>query len=349
MDPEKRVTLKDVAREAEVSLMTVSYALRGSKQVSEDTRERIVEVAERMGYVPDPMMKRLASYRSRMQRMARGVALAWLNLHPTEATWNFRGSHYLEAYEGAEKRALHVGYHLESFCVPELGGWKRVTKILRARGVQGVIIGQPPPGTFSAELNWKHFATVAIGRAIRSPELPRVVLNHVEMVNRLMSRMLEMGYRRIGLVMELPDVMKNSYRNVSAYYGASERLGIAQEDRIPPLLPESLDVRTLGEWIRKWKVEAIIVHREDQMQRMLPKLGLRVPKDIGFAHLSLHESTESVSGFVFDPGNFGSWAVDLVHWLLDRSEKGLPDPAPSLMLTSFRWNPGKTLRKRRRK
>lgn len=222
---ERRVTLKDVAAAAGVSVMTVSYVMRGSGKISEVTRKRVEEVAEKLGYQPDPMMKRLASYRSRMQREERGMTLAWLNLHPTQETWNFRGSHFVETFEGAQKRALNVGYRLEPFCVPELGGWKRTTKVLRARGIQGVIIGQPPGGVDSAELDWAHFATVAIGRAISSPDLPRVVFNHVDAVTRLMERLLSLKYRRIGLVMERWECVKNSFRNVSAYYGRRSALG----------------------------------------------------------------------------------------------------------------------------
>lgn len=342
---ERRVTLKDVAREAGLSPMTVSYALRGSRKIAEKTRKKVEAIAEEMGYQPDPMMKRLASYRGRLQRMERGIVLAWLNLHEKEKSWIFRGSHFLESFEGAHKRALQVGYHLESFCVPKLGGWKRTTEVLRSRGIQGVIIGQPPGGVHTAELDWRHFATVAIGRAISSPDLPRVVFNHIEAVTRLMERLLEIGYRRIGLVMEKEDCIKNSYRNVSAYFGAAERFGLTGEERIPPLLPEELEPAELERWIHGHGVEAMIVHREDQMQKFLPRLGLRVPEDIGYAHLSLPTEMKEVSGLIFDPANYGSWAVDLVHWLLDREERGLRETIPSLTVSSMRWNPGKSVKR----
>ena len=46
------VTIKDVAREANVSVATVSRVLNGSGPVSDETRRRIREVASRMRYVP---------------------------------------------------------------------------------------------------------------------------------------------------------------------------------------------------------------------------------------------------------------------------------------------------------
>jgi DNA-binding LacI/PurR family transcriptional regulator len=47
-----RVSITDVAREAGVSISTVSVALNGRDGVSERTRERIVGIAERLGWVP---------------------------------------------------------------------------------------------------------------------------------------------------------------------------------------------------------------------------------------------------------------------------------------------------------
>ncbi|MGC9452812.1 MAG: LacI family DNA-binding transcriptional regulator [Oceanipulchritudo sp.] len=341
----KRVTMKDVAAAAGVSVMTVSYALKGSREVSEKTRKKVQKVAEKLGYIPDPLLTRLSSYRSGRARSEKGVAMAWLNLHPEEKTWNFRGSHFLEAWEGAKKRAHELGYRLDTFCVPKSGGWRRVNKMLQSRGIEGIIIGQPPPGVTEAQLDWEQFATVVIGRAIRSPELPRVMLNHVDSMQRLMDRMRAMGYRRIGLVMEAGDCAKNDFRNVGGYYGSCMKLGISEEDRIPPLTPDQLTAGNLGDWIQRWAVEGIIVHRPDQMQKFLPQLGLKIPDDIGFAHLSMHDRSPTISGLYFAPENLGSWAVDLCHWILDRDEKGLQDPSPSLILTAYEWVPGQTLRK----
>lgn len=49
-----KVTIKDVAKEAGVSITTVSHALNGFTDVSEETRKRIKEMANRMNYVPNP-------------------------------------------------------------------------------------------------------------------------------------------------------------------------------------------------------------------------------------------------------------------------------------------------------
>ncbi len=47
-----RATIQDVAREAGVSVATVSRAMRGMTHVAEDTRRRVLETAQRLGYAP---------------------------------------------------------------------------------------------------------------------------------------------------------------------------------------------------------------------------------------------------------------------------------------------------------
>jgi len=49
----KRTTIKDVAREAGVSISTVSNALNNSGVISEKTRALVLEVAERLHYIPN--------------------------------------------------------------------------------------------------------------------------------------------------------------------------------------------------------------------------------------------------------------------------------------------------------
>ncbi|MBC7992049.1 MAG: LacI family DNA-binding transcriptional regulator, partial [Rhizobacter sp.] len=59
-----RVTLADVARVAGVSPITVSRALRGERAVDPDLVVRVRAAADRLGYVPDPAARALASARS---------------------------------------------------------------------------------------------------------------------------------------------------------------------------------------------------------------------------------------------------------------------------------------------
>ena len=59
-----RVTLSDVANAAGVSPITVSRALRGERRVDPALVDKVREMADRMGYVPDPAARALASQKS---------------------------------------------------------------------------------------------------------------------------------------------------------------------------------------------------------------------------------------------------------------------------------------------
>jgi LacI family gluconate utilization system Gnt-I transcriptional repressor len=59
-----RTTLSDVARAAGVSPSTASRALRGERAVHPQLVERVLGVSQRLGYVPDPAARALASRRS---------------------------------------------------------------------------------------------------------------------------------------------------------------------------------------------------------------------------------------------------------------------------------------------
>lgn len=60
----KRVTLANVAQEAGVSTAAVSYALNGQRGISDETRARILDVAQRVGFRPNQLARALRSGRS---------------------------------------------------------------------------------------------------------------------------------------------------------------------------------------------------------------------------------------------------------------------------------------------
>ena len=75
----RRVTLRDVAREAGVSHVTVSRALRNDPTISLSRRSEIKQLSEKMGYRPDPALAALAAYRFANQTHKIQSALAWVN------------------------------------------------------------------------------------------------------------------------------------------------------------------------------------------------------------------------------------------------------------------------------
>src|SRR5438067_2157985 len=60
----KRISQQDIAREAKVSRVTVSLVLAGKDQTSEETRKRVLEVANRLKYRPNLLVQGMQSGRT---------------------------------------------------------------------------------------------------------------------------------------------------------------------------------------------------------------------------------------------------------------------------------------------
>src|SRR5678816_1931471 len=63
--PVRRVSQNDIAREANVSRVTVSLVLAGKDQTSEETRKRVLEVAKRLRYRPNLLVQGMQSGQTR--------------------------------------------------------------------------------------------------------------------------------------------------------------------------------------------------------------------------------------------------------------------------------------------
>lgn len=120
-------TRADVARLAGVSASTVTYALTGSRPISEETRLRIVAAMEELGYTPNAMAAGLAGGRSRI------VAL----LFP--AAERGMSNTDLRYVIGAANAARELGYHLLAWPT-EARDLDDVLQLTRAGMVDGVIL-----------------------------------------------------------------------------------------------------------------------------------------------------------------------------------------------------------------
>lgn len=127
----KKVTIKDVAREAGVSVGLVSFAMNGTGRVGESTRLRILEAARRLGYhapAPPPPNPR---------EHFLGVVVP-----------DFEDRVGLLRELGLEARSL--GYTLAAFCYGNnplrLG---EILGLLGSRGAEGLILDAVPDENLS--------------------------------------------------------------------------------------------------------------------------------------------------------------------------------------------------------
>ena len=90
-------TIKDVAKQAGVSIASASYALNGTGTISTETRERVLAAAEELNYHPNAFARNLKNPKTRTI----GVFIS-----------RFGGSFYEEILEGIHDAVLRTNYEL---------------------------------------------------------------------------------------------------------------------------------------------------------------------------------------------------------------------------------------------
>lgn len=91
------VSIKDIAKQAGVSISTVSYALNGSQKVTQETTAKILAIAKELNYIPNAAARTL---KKRETKIA-GVYLT-----------NYSGAFYGELQQGMLDQLAHHGYEL---------------------------------------------------------------------------------------------------------------------------------------------------------------------------------------------------------------------------------------------
>ena len=180
----KNVTLKDVAQAAGVSYTTVSRALSGSPQISQQTRERILELCDRMGYTTDYIARSMVIKKTDLIGL---VVPSVNNQFMSELAYH------------AEMCARKHGYDL-MLCNsgPDLKQEKTVVKLLIGRKVDGILI---VPQSSQSYGNLKGF-TERIPMVFLSENLREQPQSYVSVDNSLGTYMgvkylYELGHRRI--------------------------------------------------------------------------------------------------------------------------------------------------------
>src|SRR5450631_4013364 len=125
-------TIKDVAKEARVSVGTVSNVLGGTVPVSPAVRERVLRVIARLDYHPDQFARSLKTGHSHM-----------LGMVISDITNPF----FPQLSRGAEDAAIKHDYLLITFNTDDqLEREKRVLSVLRTRRTDGVLLVVAPNG-----------------------------------------------------------------------------------------------------------------------------------------------------------------------------------------------------------
>jgi LacI family transcriptional regulator len=340
---ERRTTIRDVARSLGVSHTTVAMALRNDPRILPATRRKVAQAAAKLGYRRDPVLSELMLQLRRAKVRPVETPLALLSAWPGSDSWRrWAGGHLLAFYEGARVRGAELGYGLEEFCLRERGMTPaRMTSILQARGIRGVLVLPLPEPAGRVDLGWRHFAAVTKGLSVVHPVMHRVISSHYDDLRLALARLIRRGYRRIGLVLNEPASRRVAHAWMAGYY-LHQHMALP-EHWVPALLISGgAGESQFAEWHARHRPEAILFAHQPIFD-WVARLGLKVPRDVGIVDLSWSREHPERTGIDIDPAAQGSAAIELLTGQLEAHEYGVPHRA-KIVEVMGRWVAGKTIR-----
>jgi DNA-binding LacI/PurR family transcriptional regulator len=339
----KRPTHRDIALIAKVSHVAVSLALRGHPSIPKDTRERIEKVAKQIGYRPDPALQALMVYRRSAKPSSYQGTLAWINNY--ESNPERLKQEFSKYFLGAQERCAELGYQLEEFRMLDLEmNFKRLSKVLRARNIQGLLF--PPQEAqrhiSMANFEWENFSLIAFGFSLMRPKLD-VVTNAQFRSTRLAVRKLRsLGYRRIGFVIE-SRMNERSDQNFLAGFLIEQRRFLRSECvPVHLLFAKKKTARQEGfpEWFARRKPDVIL-----SVSGVIPDYYRAMSdaerKRCGLALMDVPDSNTDLSGINQNNLIIGRVAVDTLVAKIHANERGIPG-TPRRILIEGRWVAGNT-------
>lgn len=187
---QNQVTIKDLARELELSITTISRALNGYSDVGAKTRDRVQKAARAMGYTPNRNAQRLVTQRSH--------SIGWIK---GDGPQHFVDPHFVEVFAGVLREVKHYDYDVvfASGAQDELVAL--FDRYVRDQSVDGFILELPRPNddriTYLLEAQQPF---VVHGREERSDKYAWVDVDNFGMFETLTKIMLDAGHKKIAFI-----------------------------------------------------------------------------------------------------------------------------------------------------
>lgn len=185
-------TIKDIAREAGVSVTTVSRALNGYSDVSEKTREKVFRIAKELNYSPNTLARSLVMNRS----MTFGLLVSGLDVSNPKDNITF------DILSGINKFVGECGYDIVLFSTNSTKQREKTyTQLCRERRVDGVIIqGIRTDDPYLKEVVESDIPCVLIDIPLTSPTVGYVTTDNVLGAKKAVEHLIQLGHQKIGFI-----------------------------------------------------------------------------------------------------------------------------------------------------
>ena len=192
------ITIRDVAKKLNISITTVSRALDGYDDVSEETRQLVVQTAHEMGYVPNQAARQL--------RRRRSDSIGYIL--PADRP-RFSDPFFAEFVAGLGDEAAVHGFDLLVSTAPpgspeEQQAYERWTQ---SRKVDGIVLNRIHLRDWRVQyLTQVQFPFVTLERSLDAHEYPSVEVDGRRWYKVLVDHLVALGHQRIAYVGASPDL-----------------------------------------------------------------------------------------------------------------------------------------------
>ena len=176
----------ELARQLNLSKSTVSKALRDSYEISQETKRKVLELAQQLQYIPNPY----ASSLRRKKSNTIGVVI------PEVAD-----SFFSNAIKGIETVAREKGYHVLVYLTYESFERKKaILKDFASGRVDGILISistETPDATHLDEMIGRKIPLVFFDRVLEGMNTVKIITNDFESIYNATNHLIEKGCRKI--------------------------------------------------------------------------------------------------------------------------------------------------------
>jgi LacI family transcriptional regulator len=302
--------MQDVADEAGVSLMTVSRILRGSPYHRTETRERVLDIAQRIGYRKNPFLAELLSQRRKCRsKTSVECSIGLVHFQTQGASLQPNQVSFREA---VKKRAAELSGRVETIGLKSqniING--RLYSILRARGCCGVIFenlgdGVRPDDQDEIQLDMERIAVVSIGNFHAGSPFRQIDVAHCGNVRLALRMLMKSGHKRIGLIESSSSRQQNQGRRMGCFL--DYQMDLLEEWRVPVLMaePDGSSNCRIEHWLREHRPD-VVISSDDLIIDAVSKFKETA---ISLAHLDWHPGLKGIPGVCQNWDAIGRMAVD---------------------------------------
>lgn len=335
-----KATLRTLAERCGISAATVSRALSDHPNVRVGVRRRVQEEARRAGYVRNHLVGALMAHvrAARTERFLGNLAIVHVpspeqpRPRPMQQTM----------IDAARDRARELGFRIDLFSLERAPhAAAALGRMLRARGVQGVIFLYSKQTDSARGFPWEHFASTEIDYGSATLLQHTVAIDHHVTLTNALTRLRGLGYRNAGLFIERFKDERLIHKWTAAFRSFQENQGGIGDT--PVLMREAMTRDAFLAWHDRHRPDLVMGHIDEAIV-WLRSVSLSVPKQRGFFNLNWNERGRPCAGLNLRPELQGTTAIDSVVGQIHRNERGLPSD-PHTVMVSGRWIDGASIRR----